>query len=80
MISHPSHAGLLHVVAARLERDGFNSTQAQAEAQEVCGAIWKLSKFVRRSDIPATVAFLREPRGVTQRLLRLADEQDDVAS
>lgn len=80
MIRHPSYVGLQYIIADRLEHDGLNASQAQSEAEEVSDLLWRLSRFVRRVDIPATVAFLREPHGVAQQLLWLGEGEDDVAS
>jgi hypothetical protein len=79
MIVHPSFTGLQYVIADRLERDGLDPARAREEAAQVAGLLWKLSRFVRRSDIPATVAFLREPYGTAQQLLWLGEGDEGTA-
>lgn len=56
---HPSYAGFQCLVAENLELDGVSEGESWSQAQEICNAVWALSKLINRDDIPATAEFLR---------------------
>lgn len=81
MKRHPSFQGLHYIVADRLLQDGVEKSQAEADARDICDALWRLSSTMRRTDIPLTIKFLRDPNGAAAQLLWLGDDGGfDVAS
>lgn len=81
MKKHPSFQGLYYIIEDRLIQDGVDTARAEVDAGAICEALWRLSSTMRRTDIPLTVSFLRDPNGTAAQLLWLGDDGGfDVAS